>query len=65
MVDKLVLKNRLREISKDSRLCQKDLAYMVGVSCKVISSINRLKFVPSAKLPLILAIVLDLGIFYF
>ena len=65
MVDKLALKNRLREISKDSRLCQKDLAYMVGVSRKAILSINRLKFAPLAKLLLINAIALDLGIFYF
>ncbi len=65
MVDKLVLKNKLREICKAKSLSQQDLADMVGVSCKAISFINRLKFAPSVKLPLIIAIVLDLGIFYF
>ncbi len=66
--EKLVLKNRLKEIRKEKGLAQKDLAEMVGVSRNTISSIEVGQFSPTAKLALVLCIALDKkfeDVFYF
>ncbi|EWM53211.1 helix-turn-helix transcriptional regulator [Ruminococcus flavefaciens] len=66
--DSLVLRNRLKEIRKEQRLSQDELAQMVGVSRNTISSIETGQFSPTAKLALILCIALDKkfeDIFYF
>ena len=66
--DSLVLHNRLKEIRKEQRLSQDELAKMVGVSRNTISSIETGQFSPTAKLALILCIALDKkfeDIFYF
>nr|WP_037299774.1 helix-turn-helix transcriptional regulator [Ruminococcus flavefaciens] len=68
MDDSLVLRNRLKEIRKEQRLSQDELAQMVGVSRNTISSIETGQFSPTAKLALILCIALDKkfeDIFYF
>ncbi|WP_297961340.1 helix-turn-helix transcriptional regulator [uncultured Ruminococcus sp.] len=68
MDDSLVLRNRLKEIRKEQRLSQDELARMVGVSRNTISSIETGQFSPTAKLALILCIALDKkfeDIFYF
>ncbi len=59
MNQKLVFKNRLREIRNAKGLSQSELASMVGVSRQTISSIENGQFNPTAKLALILCIALD------
>lgn len=59
MEDKLILKNYLREARAERKLSQSQLAEMVGVSRNTISSIETGQFNPTAKLALILCIVLD------
>ena len=66
--DSLILRNRLKEIRREQRLSQDELAKMVGVSRNTISSIETGQFNPTAKLALILCIALDKkfeDIFYF
>ncbi|MDD7516346.1 helix-turn-helix transcriptional regulator [Ruminococcus flavefaciens] len=68
MDDSLVLRNRLKEIRKEQKLSQDELAKMVGVSRNTISSIETGQFSPTAKLALVLCIALDKkfeDIFYF
>ena len=68
MNDKLVLKNKLKEIRSKKGLSQTQLAEMVGVSRNTISSIETGQFNPTAKLALILCVALDKKfeeIFYF
>ncbi len=68
MDDKLVLKNRLKEIRSEQKLSQVQLAEMVGVSRNTISSIETGQFNPTAKLALVICIALDKKfeeIFYF
>lgn len=68
MDEALVLRNRLKEIRKQQKLSQDELAKMVGVSRNTISSIETGQFNPTAKLALILCIALDKkfeDIFYF
>lgn len=68
MDDKLILKNRLKEIRTELKLSQSQLADMVGVSRNTISSIETGQFNPTAKLALILCIALDKkfeDLFYF
>ncbi|MBR2256914.1 MAG: helix-turn-helix transcriptional regulator [Blautia sp.] len=68
MDDKLVLRNRLKEIRSDQKLSQQQLAEMVGVSRNTISSIETGQFNPTAKLALVLCVALDKKfeeIFYF
>ena len=65
MDDKLLLKNRLKEIRSEKGLSQAALAEMVGVSRNTISSIETGQFSPTAK---ILCIALDKRfeeVFYF
>ena len=59
MDDKLVLKNRLKEVRAEQELSQSQLAALVGVSRNTISSIETGQFSPTAKLALILCIALD------
>ena len=68
MEDKLILKNRLKELRTEKGLSQAQLAEMVGVSRNTISSIETGQFSPTAKLALILSIALEKQfeeIFYF
>ena len=68
MEDKLILKNRLKEIRTEKGLSQAQLAEMVGVSRNTISSIETGQFSRTAKLALILSIALEKQfeeIFYF
>ena len=68
MDDKLVLKNRLKEIRTEKGMSQAELAELVGVSRNTISSIETGQFSPTAKLALILCIALDRkfeDVFYF
>lgn len=59
MDEKLILKNNLKEIRKEKKLSQAQLAEMVGVSRNTISSIETGQFSPTAKLALVLCIALD------
>ena len=68
MKNKLVLKNKLKEIRKELNISQQELADMVGVSRNTISSLETGQYEPTAKLALILSIALDKKfeeIFYF
>ena len=68
MDDRLVLKNRLKEIRTERGISQQALADLVGVSRNTISSIETGQFSPTAKLALVICIALDLkfeDIFYF
>ena len=68
MKNKLVLKNRLKEIRKEKNISQQELADMVGVSRNTISSLETGQYEPTAKLAYVLAIALDLkfeDVFYF
>ncbi len=59
MDEKLVLRNRLKEVRAAKNLSQEDLARLVGVSRNTISSIETGQFCPTAKLALVLCIALD------
>ncbi len=68
MDDKLILKNRLKEIRAEKKMSQAQLAELVGVSRNTISSIETGQFNPTAKLALVLCIALEKkveDIFYF
>lgn len=68
MDDKLILKNRLKDIRARRNLSQAQLAEMVGVSRNTISSIETGQYSPTAKLAFVLCIALDVkfeDIFYF
>ncbi|MGM9849523.1 MAG: helix-turn-helix transcriptional regulator [Bacilli bacterium] len=68
MKNKLILKNKLKEIRKEKNISQQELADMVGVSRNTISSLETGQYEPTAKLALILSIALDKKfeeIFYF
>lgn len=57
--EKLVLKNRIKEIRMEKNISQSDLANLVGVSRNSISSIEIGKYCPSAKLALIICVALE------
>ena len=59
MNEHLILKNRLKEVRKEKKLSQTELAEMVGVSRNTISSIETGQFNPTAKLALVLCRALD------
>ncbi len=68
MSEKLILKNRLKEVRCEKGLSQAALAEMTGVSRNTISSIETGQFSPTAKLALIICIALDQkfeDLFYF
>ena len=59
LIKNVILKNRLKEVRKEKKLSQTELAEMVGVSRNTISSIETGQFNPTAKLALVLCIALD------
>lgn len=64
----LILKNKLKLARVEKNLTQDDLANLAGVSRQTIGSIETGKFNPTAKLALILCIILEKNfedIFYF
>ncbi|MFA9381364.1 MAG: helix-turn-helix transcriptional regulator [Acetanaerobacterium sp.] len=68
MKNNLVLNNKIRMWRAQRRVSQGDLAEMVGVSRQTISSIENLQFCPSAKLAMLICVVLDKkfeDVFYF
>ncbi|WP_303865032.1 helix-turn-helix transcriptional regulator [Alkalibaculum bacchi] len=67
-MQKLILKNNLKEQRTKLGLSQQKLADLIGVSRNTISSIETGQFNPTAKLALILCIALDKkfeDLFYF
>lgn len=67
-MDELILKNKLKVARAEKDISQEKLAKMTGVSRQTICSIERGQFCPSAKLALLICIVLDKkfeDIFYF
>ena len=56
---KQLLGQKIKELRKNQRLSQQQLAEMVGVSRNTISSIETGQFNPTAKLALVLCIALD------
>ena len=68
MKKELILKNNLKEIRKEKKLSQQDLANLVGVSRNTISSLETGQYEPTAKLAYVICIALDKkfeDIFYF
>lgn len=68
MDDGLILQNHLKEMRKEKKLSQQQLAELVGVSRNTISSIETGQFNPTAKLALVLCIALECkfeDLFYF
>ena len=68
MNEKLILRNRLKEIRAEKNLSQGELAARVGVSRNTISSIETGQYCPTAKLALVLSVALGKKfeeIFYF
>lgn len=68
MKEELILRNYLKEIRKQQKLSQDELAKLVGVSRNTISSIETGQFSPTAKLALVICIALDKkfeDVFYF
>jgi len=66
--NKLILKNRIKLARVEKDLTQSDLSKLTSVSRQTIGAIETGKFNPSAKLALILCIVLDKNfedLFYF
>ncbi|MFT3984149.1 MAG: helix-turn-helix transcriptional regulator [Lachnospiraceae bacterium] len=59
MEEKLILKNKLKEVRTEKKLSQSELAKLVGVSRNTISSIEVGQFNPTAKLALVLCIALE------
>lgn len=59
MSDLLVLKNRIKEVRKESKISQDELAKEVGVSRQTISCIETFTYCPSAKLAYLLCVALD------
>ena len=59
MREELVLLNHVKQARTEAGLSQAQLAEMVGVTRKTISSIETGQFCPTAKLALVLCIALD------
>ena len=67
-MDKLVLKNRLKVARAEKDLSQDNLAKLAGVSRQTIIAIEKGQFCPTAKLALLLCVILDKkfeDLFYF
>ena len=60
MNNKLILRNRLKEVRSDKGLSQSQLAEIIGVSRNTISSIETGQYCPTAKLAYVLCIALDI-----
>ncbi len=58
-MEKLILKNNLKEIRTQKKLSQQELATLVGTTRQTIIAIEKGLFNPSAKLALLLCIALD------
>lgn len=68
MKNKLILKNKLKDIRKENNISQQELANMVGVSRNTISSLETGQYEPTAKLAYVLCIALNMkfeDLFYF
>ncbi|MBQ9782873.1 MAG: helix-turn-helix transcriptional regulator [Clostridia bacterium] len=68
MNNDLILRNRIKEVRQAKKMSQEELAKAVGTTRQTIISIEKNLFNPSAKLALLLCIVLDEkfeDIFYF
>lgn len=59
MYEQFILKNRIKEIRKGKNYSQSDLAEIVGVSRNTIGAIERGDDCPSARLAMVLCVVLD------
>ena len=67
-MEKLILKNNLKELRTQKKLSQQELATLVGTTRQTIIAIEKGLFNPSAKLALLLCIALDTKfekVFYF
>ncbi len=58
-MEKLILKNNLKELRTQKKLSQQELATLVGTTRQTIIAIEKGLFNPSAKLALLLCIALD------
>ena len=68
MDSSLILKNKIKELRSKKGISQEELAKMVGTTRQTIIAIEKGIFNPSAKLALLLCLVLDEkfeNIFYF
>lgn len=68
MDKELKLKNNLKEIRQNKKLSQEELAKLVGTTRQTIIAIEKGVFNPSAKLALLLCIILECKfeeLFYF
>ncbi|MBQ8444180.1 MAG: helix-turn-helix transcriptional regulator [Clostridia bacterium] len=68
MMDKLNLKNRIRQLRKEKNLSQEELAMQVGTTRQTIIAIEKGTFNPSVKLAILLCMALDVDfehLFYF
>jgi putative transcriptional regulator len=54
-----ILKNNLRVARAEKRLTQADLAEMAGITRQTVSAIENQEYNPSARLALILCMILD------
>lgn len=59
MEEKIILKNRLKVARAERNLSQGELAEMVGASRQTIGAIENGTFNPSAKLAVLLCVVLE------
>lgn len=67
-MDKLNLKNRIRQLRKEKNLSQEELAMQVGTTRQTIIAIEKGTFNPSVKLAILLCMALDVDfehLFYF
>ena len=68
MKNDIVFKNNLKEKRNQKRISQEELANMVGTTRQTIIAIEKNQFNPSAKLALLICLVLDEkfeNLFYF
>ena len=59
MDSSLILKNKIKELRSKKGISQEELAKMVGTTRQTIIAIEKGIFNPSAKLALLLCLVLD------
>ena len=58
-MDSIILQNRVKEARAKKKISQEELAKLVGTTRQTIISIEKNQYTPSAKLALLIAIVLD------
>lgn len=61
MKNELILKNNLKKIRQEKGLTQSELAEQVGTTRQTIISIEKLEYIPSAKLAYLICLALDLS----